>query len=352
MTESPPPMITADQPANAADAAPRRSSRSALATVADRIGLQNLSLLIALIVLVVGIVSQTDKFLLTANLLNIGVAVSLVGLVAVVQTVVIVSGGLDISVGSIAGLASVSAALAVQATGSTGLGIAAALAAGIACGVVNGLIITVLRVNPVIATLATLSAFRGVAFLFTNGSAVGVLDSTFNAIGSARPLGLPFPIIVLVVVAFVVHVMLRDTVAGRNIYAIGGNPVAARLSGVNLNRYRLAVYTLSGVGAAIAGIVLTARTHSGQPSSGSQGLELEAVTAALLGGCALNGGKGTIIGTVLAVILLGTLTNGMILLGIQSFYQLVAKGALLILAVAIQQYRLSRTGVQTGTAWA
>lgn len=318
----------------------------------DIIGLQNVSLLIALAALVALISTQTDKFWLPANLLNIGVSVSLVGLVAIVQTVVIVSGGLDISVGSIAGLASVGGALALVATNNqTALGILAALAAGVACGLVNGLIITVLKVNPVIATLATLSAFRGIALLFTNGAAVGILDPQFQAIGSARPFGIPFPIIVLVVFAALVHVLLRYTVWGRNIYAMGGNPIAARLSGIDLNRYRLAVYVLSGIGAAIAGIVLTARTHSGQPQSGSQGLELEAVTAALLGGCALNGGRGTVFGTMLAVVLLGVLTNGMILLGIQSFYQLVAKGALLVLAVTIQQYRLSRTGVQTGTAF-
>ena len=337
---------------SAADTAlPARSARTILRGAADQVGLQNVSLLIALTLLVIGIVSQTDKFLLTNNLLNIGVSVSLVGLVAGVQTVVIISGGLDISVGSIAGLASVSAALMLEQWNNTGLGIAAALAAGLVCGLINGAVITVLRVNPVIATLATLSAFRGVAFLFTNGKAVGVINTTFNDIGSARPLGVPFPIIVLAAVAVALHLMLRYSVPGRNIYAIGGNPVAARLSGINLSGYRLAVYTLSGVGAAIAGVVLTARTHSGQPASGSQGLELEAITAALLGGCALNGGKGTIFGTILAVVLLGTLTNGMILLGIQSFYQLVAKGALLVLAVAIQQYRLARTGVQTGTAW-
>ncbi|MBA3417012.1 MAG: ABC transporter permease [Chloroflexia bacterium] len=346
-------MTATPSPAPAPVAAPRRvAAESPLRRAFEAIGLQNVSLLIALAVLVAIISTQTDKFWLPANLLNIGVAVSLVGLVAIVQTVVIVSGGLDISVGSVAGLASVAAALALQATGNqTLLGILAAVVAGIACGAINGLVITVLRVNPVIATLATLSAFRGVALLFTNGSAVGVLDERFNDLGSGRPLGIPFPILILVVFAVLIHVLLRYTVWGRNIYAIGGNPVAARLSGVDLNRYRLAVYVLSGIGAAIAGIVLTARTHSGQPQSGSQGLELEAVTAALLGGCALNGGKGTIFGTMLAVVLLGTLTNGMILLGIQSFYQLVAKGALLVLAVTIQQYRLSRTGVQTGTAF-
>lgn len=329
----------------------KNSTRGALREAFGLVGLQNVSLLIALALLVAAIVSQTDKFLLRANLLNIGVSVSLVGLVAIVETVIIISGGLDISVGSVAGLASVCGALALERSDHTIVGILAAVAAGLVAGTINGLIITVLRVNPVIATLATLSAFRGIALLFTNGSAVGVLNQTFNDIGSKRPLGLPFPIIVLAAVALVIHVMLRYSVPGRNIYAIGGNPMAARLSGVNLNRYRLGVYVLSGVGAAIAGIVLTARTHSGQPQSGSAGLELEAVTAALLGGCALNGGKGTIFGTVLAVLLLGALTNGMILLGIQSFYQLVAKGSLLVLAVTIQQYRLSRTGVQTGTAF-
>lgn len=347
MTDTPAP-----PPDTRADAAPTRSIRATLMGAADTVGLQNVSLMIALALLVIAIVSQTDKFLLRNNLLNIGVSVSLVGLVAVVQTVVIISGGLDISVGSIAGLASVSAALVLEQGYGTGLGLGAALAAGIVCGLINGAVITVLKVNPVIATLASLSAFRGVAFLFTNGKAVGVVNTTFNDIGSARPLGVPFPIIVLGAVAIIVHVMLRYSISGRNIYAIGGNPIAARLSGVNLSRYRLGVYALSGSGAAIAGIVLTARTHSGQPASGSQGLELEAITAALLGGCALNGGKGTIVGTILAVILLGALTNGMILLGIQSFYQLVAKGTLLVIAVAIQQYRLARTGVQTGTAWA
>jgi ribose transport system permease protein len=344
--------MTATPSPAAGTAAASNPATSPLRRALDVIGLQNVSLLIALAVLVAVITTQTDKFWLPANLLNIGVAVSLVGLVAVVQTVVIVSGGLDISVGSIAGLASVTAALALQSTGNnTALGILAALAAGIACGIVNGLIITVLRVNPVIATLATLSAFRGVALLVTNGSAIGVLDERFNEIGSGRPFGIPIPIIILAAFALLIHILLRYTVWGRNIYAMGGNPIAARLSGVNLNRYRMAVYMLSGIGAAIAGIVLTARTHSGQPQSGSQGLELEAITAALLGGCALNGGKGTIFGTMLAVVLLGALTNGMILLGIQSFYQLVAKGALLVLAVTIQQYRLSRTGVQTGTAF-
>jgi ribose transport system permease protein len=143
----------------------------------------------------------------------------------------------------------------------------------------------------------------------------------------------------LALVAAVVHTMLRYTDIGRNIYAIGGNSVAARLAGINLNRYIVGVYVMVGVVAAVAGILLTARTGSGQPTSGSQGLELQSITAAALGGCSLQGGKGTITGTILAVILLGVLTNGLTVLGVNTFWQDVAQGGLLIAAVVIQQRR-------------
>jgi ribose transport system permease protein len=330
--------------ATADDAQVRRSAPDLARAALAAIGAQNLGLLIALIVLVLFISSQTDVFLRTANLLNIGQAVAIVGVLAVMQTVVIISGGLDISVGSVAGLTSVVSALLVSEQGSATLGVVGGLGAGLAAGLVNALIITVGRVNPVIATLATLSAFKGIAFLLTDGSAVAVNDTTFNGIGTDRAWGIPVPVLVLVGTALAVHLVLRYSDVGRNLYAIGGNPVAARLAGINLTRYRIGVYAASGVVAGIAGIVLSAKTHSGQPASGSEGLELEAITAALLGGAALNGGKGTIAGTILAVLLLGTLTNGMILLDVPSFWQLVAKGALLVVAVVIQQWRARDAG--------
>jgi ribose transport system permease protein/L-arabinose transport system permease protein len=308
------------------------------------IGAQNLSLLIVMIALAGFITSQTSDFLLPGNLLNIGLAVTLLGLVSMGQTVVIVAGGLDISVGSIVGLASVTAALAVEATGSASAGVAGAIAIGALAGAFNGLVITVGKINPVITTLATLSVFQGIGFLVTNGTAVSVSNVAFNNIGSGSIWIVPIPIAILIVTVAFVLIFLRYTDIGRNIYAIGGNPVAARLAGISLDRYKLGIYTLSGLIAGIAAIILTSRTTSGQPASGSVGLELASITAAVLGGCALTGGKGTVVGTFLGVLILGELGNGLILLNVPTFYQLVARGALLLIAVLVQEFRARRPG--------
>ncbi|WP_249714988.1 ABC transporter permease [Rhizomonospora bruguierae] len=318
----------------------------------DFVGVQNVSLLIALGILVTIIGTQDPVFFQTANIKTIGTAVAISGLLAVAQTVVIVLGALDISVGSQAGLASVVSAMAFTATsGNAALGIAAALALGLCCGLVNGVVIVFGRVNPVIATLATLAAFKGVAQLVSNGRAQGYTgaDPVFIFLSRGSIAGIPTLIWVFVLAAAAVHVMLKYTDLGRNIYAIGGNDNAARLSGININRYILGVYAMTGLIAALAGILITARTGSGQPVSGSEGLELEAITAAALGGCALKGGKGAVSGTILAVLLLGVLTNGMTLLGINPFWQNVAKGTLLVVAVVIQQVRSGerRVGLPT-----
>jgi L-arabinose transport system permease protein len=303
------------------------------------VGEQNLGLLLALAVLVVVIRSQSPYFFLSSNLLNIGSAISILGVLAIVQTVVIVSGGLDISVGSIAGLTSVVTATVLADGSGVGLGVLAGLGVGLAAGTFNGILITFGRVNPVIATLATFSAFRGAALLVVNGNSVGVTNTSFNYIGSGRILGIPVPFVIYLGVAAIFFVALRYTDIGRNVYALGGNPTAARLAGTNLTRYKLGVYMLSGLIAGLAGILLTARTTSGQPISGSQGLELASITAALLGGAALDGGKGTIVGAFLGVTILGVLENGLTLLNVSSFYQDVARGVLLIAAVVLQEFR-------------
>jgi ribose transport system permease protein/L-arabinose transport system permease protein len=224
------------------------------------------------------------------------------------------------------------------------------LCVGLVLGAVNATIISILRVNPVVATLATFSAFRGVAFLIApGGRPIGVLDPTFAQLGSGRLFrvgefpGIPIAFVILVVVAIAAHLVMRSTVFGRSIYSMGGNPVAARLAGINLTRMRFYIYAISGALSGLAGAIVTARTSSGQPASGTQGLELEAITAVFLGGALLAGGKGTIVGSMLAVLLLATLSNGMNLLGIPTFYQLVAKGLLLVLAVAIGQWRMARS---------
>ncbi|MDP9092206.1 MAG: ABC transporter permease [Actinomycetota bacterium] len=319
--------------------APRRSNP--LRRVFSVIGVQNLSLIVALIVLCAVIGSQNSNFFLVTNIKTIGTSVAIVGILAVVQTVVMLLGGLDISVGSAAGLTSVVSAMVFTSSTSAALGIVAALAVGLATGILNGVIIVYGRVNAVIATLATYAGLRGLANLISNGRAQGYTGTnpTFIFLARGSIAGLPVLIWVLIIVALAAHLVLRYTDIGRNIYATGGNPIAARLAGININRYVVGCYVVAGLVAAIAGILLTARTGSGQPTSGSQGLELQSITAAALGGVALQGGKGGISGTILAVVLLGVLQNGLTILNVNSFWQDIAQGGLLVVAVVIQQRR-------------
>jgi len=311
--------------------------------ILERVGLHNFSLIVALIVLmaIFGFL-RGDVFFSTRNILNISMGVAILGVLAISQTTVIVSGGLDISVGAVVGLTTVATAMTIQVTQSAGLGLMAGIALGAVAGLVNGLLITYGRVNAVIVTLGTMAIFRGVAFILSDGKSISIFDDTFRWIGIGRLLGLPIPVWILIFVALVFWIFLHKTIPGRNLYAIGGNPVVARLSGMNLNRYRVSMYVLSGAVAGIGGIILAARTGSGQPISGSQGLELEAITAAFLGGCALQGGRGTVVGALLGVAIIGVLNNGMILTAVPTFYQMLAKGTLLILAVLLAEYRLNK----------
>ena len=304
------------------------------------VGPQNLSLLIALIVLIAIFGSlRPDAFFSARNFTAILNAITILGIVAMAQTVVIISGGIDVSVGSIVGMSSVVAAIAMTMIDSPAAGILAAVIAGGLGGLVNGILITKGRVNPIITTLATLAIFQGIAYIISNGKAIGVLNTEFNWIGAGRIVGVPMTVIVFLVIAALMIFFMRATDIGRNIYAIGGNANAARLAGIRIQRYRIGVYALTGIICGIAAVLLTARSTSGQPSSGSAGLELEAITAAFLGGCAMAGGRGTIIGTILGVLIIGTLNNGMLLMMVPNFYQLLAKGLLLLAAVMIMEFR-------------
>jgi ribose transport system permease protein/L-arabinose transport system permease protein len=341
--------------------------------VINAIGVDNLSLVFALILLVVVIafvspmlgISGGQFFWSWQNLMNsLAQSIVIVGLLAIGETVVIVAGALDISVGSIASVASVFSALIVTngilgtyGADSMQIAILAGIAAGMFCGVINGLIVTVLKVNPIIATLGTLAAFDGLAFLIApEGKPIGVVTQPdFTWLGTGRFLrdlpipdlggtpwpGIPVVFVVLIIVAVVMHVVMRYTDFGRSIYAIGGNATAARLAGINLRNVRITMYIISGAIAGLAGVLLTARVTSGNPING-RSLELQAITAVFLGGAATAGGRGTIVGTFLAVLLVGVLSNGMNLLGVNAFYQRVALGLLLVGAVAVAQYRQGR----------
>jgi ribose transport system permease protein/L-arabinose transport system permease protein len=321
-----------------------RSIRGIVGAGIERVGIHNASLILALLILLVLFGAlRGDVFFSSRNIVNIGMGVAILGVLAISQTAVIVSGGLDISVGAIVGLTTVTTAMAIDMTGIAAAGPLAGMGVGALVGLFNGLVITYGRVNPIIVTLGTMAIFRGIAFIISDGQSISIFNDTFRLLGIGRFLGVPAPIWVLLGVAVVFYLFLHKSIVGRNIYAIGGNPVVARLSGLNIRGYRIAMYVLSGVVAGIGGILLAARTGSGQPISGSEGLELEAITAAFLGGCAMQGGRGTVIGALLGVAIIGVLNNGMILTGVPTFYQMLAKGTLLILAVLLAEYRMNRT---------
>ena len=337
------------------------------------IGVDNLSLIIAITILLLLLIIVSgwfgyeggDKFLTWQNLMNsLAQAIVIVGLLAIGETVVIIAGGLDISVGSVASIGSVVAASVLVGvgvgsgisflSGSVFFAVLMGIIAGMLCGAINGFIVTILKVNPIIATLGTLAAFAGIAFLLVpGGKPVGVLtqpqftwlaqgrfmmDWAIPPLGNSKWTGVPVLTVILLIVVLIVHILMTYTDFGRAIYAIGGNDIAARLAGINLSRVKVYMYMLCGGIAGLAGVLLAARTTSGNPINGV-GLELQAITAVFLGGAATTGGKGTVFGTFLAVILVGILNNGMNLLGFNTFVQRVALGMLLIAAVAVSQWR-------------
>lgn len=303
----------------------------------------NVSLIVALIVLIVILsILRPATFLTWDNLVNIAIAAVLVGLCALAQTLVILTGGIDISIGSTVGFSSVVCALVASRSLGADAGILAivvSIGVGAACGVFNATVITIGRVSPLIATLGTFTAFQGLNYIVTEGHSTAVLNPTLNNINSIQVGGISLPVVILILAITVFAGFMKYTDFGRNIYALGGNPTAARLAGINVRRYLFGIYTLVGVVGGIAGAILTAKQGAGIPASGAPDLALLSITAVALGGTALTGGVGTIFGTVLGVAILGILENGLLLLNVSALYQPVPRGLLLILAVLIQQWR-------------
>lgn len=307
----------------------------------QKIGVMNMILIISIIVLVAVFGIANPNFFLPSNLSIIGQSVAIMGILSITQMVVIIMGGIDMTVGSVAGLASVASAMLFERLHSSGLSILLTLLLGMLCGLITAIVVVYGRVPPMVATLAGLMGYEGAAQVISNGSAQGYTgsDPVYTFLAQGNIFFIPTLIWILILVAILVWILLRFTILGRNIYAVGGNDAAARLSGISVNRIIVFCFVLSGLSAALAGVLLTARTGSGQPVSGSDVLMFQSVTAAALGGVAFRGGKGSVSGTVLAVILLGIMLNGMNLLGINAFWQNVAEGVLLLAAVIPQQLR-------------
>ncbi|SNY90247.1 ribose transport system permease protein [Cohaesibacter sp. ES.047] len=283
---------------------------------------------------------QNEFFLTQRNLLNVGRQASVVAIVALGQALVIIARGIDLSVGSIIGVSAVAGAMAAQVTGSQMAGIIAAPMCGLLFGGFNAILYTRININPFIATLGTLSVARGIALLATGGIPVS-MSGWASWLGSGRIYGVPVSFIAMLLLACAFFFLATRTRIGRNIYATGDNPTAARLAGIDVDRTRVFVFMTSGLLAGLGGLILAGNLASANPNLG-RGYELDVIAAVILGGTALSGGRGSIPGVILGALLMALLGNSFVLLGISSHWQVVTKGLVIILAVGIDGIRRGR----------
>ena len=294
--------------------------------------LRQFGLLFVIIAIVIIMSIVSPVFMTNRNIINIIRQVSINGIIAVGMTFVILTGGIDLSVGSVVAITSVICGSLLEMGVNWFVACLAGVAVSVLFGMFNGYMIAYVNFQPFIATLASMTIGRGLALAYSNGKPYPIKDASFIAIGQGYFLGIPIPIILLVLVVAVGLIILKMTTFGRYVFAIGGNKNAAKLSGIRTRRVELMVYVISALCASVVGLILSARISSGQPTAG-EGYELDAIAATAIGGTSMNGGMGSLTGTILGFLLLGLLTNSMNLLNINSFYQQIAKGLLIILAV-------------------
>jgi len=290
---------------------------------------------IVFLVMVLILSLLTDRFLTVNNLLNVVRQVSFNGILAIGMTFVVITGGIDLSVGSVLAVAGVvSASLVVngEAHVPTFIAILVGLVVGMFCGWINGFLVTKGKLAPFIATMGMMTIARGASLVYTSGRPVTSLTKSFQKIGSGFIFGIPIPIYLLVLVAAIAFFILKYTKFGRHVYAVGGNETAARASGLNTNRIKILVYMISGVLAGLVGMVLSARVNSASPIWGV-GYELDAIAAAVIGGTSLSGGVGNIPGTIVGALIIGIISNGLDILNVSSYYQQIIKGLIIIIAV-------------------
>lgn len=300
------------------------------------------SLALIFVVLFAVLSGTVPYFFSWDNIVSVALSVSQIGMVACTMMFCLASRDFDLSVGSTVAFAGVTCAMVANATGSVMLGMAASLVAGAVIGFINGAIIAKLKINALITTLAMMEIVRGLAFLVSKGQAVGVSNEAFYVLGTDMLFGLPIPVWITVACFVVFGVMLNKTAYGRNTLAIGGNPEAVRLAGVAVDRTRIVIFLIQGVVAAFAGVILASRITSGQPNAG-EGFELDVISACVLGGVSLAGGRATISGVLVGVLIMGTVQNAMNLMNIDTFYQYVVRGAILLAAVLVDQLKNRRT---------
>ena len=296
---------------------------------------ENLGILIGLLVLCTILTIFSPVFLSKNNILNVLRQVATNLYIACAMTMVIILGGIDLSVGSTIALSGVVTGGMIAFDGQPlWIAVLAGLLVGVVVGSFNGFLISKTTIPPFIVTLSTMNIARGASYVYTGGQPIRVMSDSFNFIGSGYIGEIPIPIIYLVIIVIISVLIMSKSKLGRHIYAVGGNPMAAKFSGIKNSRVLFFAYLFSGIMAAVAGIVLASRMFSGQPTAG-QGAEMDAIAAVVLGGTSMSGGVGKIGGTVIGALIIGVLSNGLNLLGINSFWQYIVKGVVILIAVYV-----------------
>jgi len=300
--------------------------------------LKDYGIILAFFIIVVALSIFSPVFLTVNNIINVIRQTSIYGIMAVGMTFVILTGGIDLSVGSVLGLSGAICAGMLKAGNPIPIVVLATLGVGIACGFASGTFITKARITPFVVTLGMMSIARGLTLIYTKGYPISGFSAGFRLIGGGYILGLPIPIIIFLVIVVIAYVVLTQTKLGRYTYAIGGNEETVRLSGINSNFYKTLVYVISGATAGLSSLILTSRLNSAEPVAGS-GYEMDVIAAVVIGGASLKGGRGSVWGTFIGSLLIGVINNGMNLLGISPYFQQVVKGLIIIGAVWLDQLR-------------
>lgn len=293
-----------------------------------------LTVICALLVEIIFFTWRSPYFLNLQNFLNIGLYAAIVGCISCSVTFINISGNIDLSVGSQIAVVGMVAAIVSRATNNWIITVIAALAAGLLCGVINGFFITVLKLNAFITTIATMQSLSGLAYLLSAGQSLPISDPSFIFIGRGYVLGIPMSLLIMVIAYVIFHWISKYTVFGRSVYMIGGNANASFLAGIKVNRMRFMLYLLNGLMAGVSGVLLSAQTGAGMPNAAAT-YNMTALSAVILGGAALTGGKGTIFGTFLGSMVLAILNNGMTLLSVGSYWQSIIIGLVLLFAVSV-----------------
>ncbi len=292
--------------------------------------------LIGLIILCVVITIVSPAFMTLSNITNIFTQVSTNAIIAIGMTFVILTGGIDLSVGSTVAISGALAASILKSTNNIPLAILVAAITGIVIGLINGILISKGKLQAFIVTLATMTIFRGATLVFTNGTPISKLSETFVKIGNGKIGFIPIPVIITIVILIISIYLLTQTRFGRYLYALGGNEDSAKLSGINTNKIKTLVYVISGFASSIAGIIITSRIGSASPNAGTS-FELDAIAAVVIGGTSLSGGEGKITGTIIGALIIGVLNNGLNLMNVSPFYQSIVKGLVILIAVLLDK---------------